>query len=177
MEEEGEAESESAVPSDQPAAEPKVRFEAGATSAQELLARHVPDDSPAQQRWLMLAETVLAGTAIAGMVRELVWQAQCASIDASDGTECWTLKVPRESLRQTGHRDRLQAALSEVLGQPVQLVLEVGLINDSAFLRDAAAKARAQAEAEQVILQDGLVRQLLGLFPGSRVVPGSIRPR
>ncbi len=163
--------------SDLPAAEPKARFEAGAASAQDLLARHVPDDSPTQQRWLMLAETVLAGSAIAGMVRELVWQAQCAAIETLGEAERWTLKVPRESLRQAGHRDRLQAALSEVLGQPVQLVLEVGLVSDSAFLRDTAAKARAQLEAEQVILQDGLVRQMLSQFPGSRVVPGSIRPR
>jgi DNA polymerase-3 subunit gamma/tau len=65
----------------------------------------------------------------------------------------------------------------EALGQPVRLELQIGVVSDSAHLRDAATKARAQAQAERLILDDELVRRMLAQFPGSRVVPGSIRPR
>jgi DNA polymerase-3 subunit gamma/tau len=114
---------------------------------------------------------------LAGMVRELAWQAQCVAVQAVDGGERWVLRVERESLRQPSHRDRLQAAMGDLLELRVQLDVEAGAVSDSAARRDAAAKVLAQAEAEAVILHDPLVQQLLAQYPSARVVPGSIRPR
>ena len=50
------------------------------------------------------------------------------------------------------------------------------MVSDSAARRDAAAKARAQEEAESIIRRDPLVTELLARFAGARIVPGSIRP-
>jgi DNA polymerase-3 subunit gamma/tau len=97
-------------------------------------------------------------------------------IDETAQPPRWTLRLERESLRQPGHRDRLQEALSNLLGQPVQLELLAGAVGDSAARREAAARARAQALAEEEIRQDPLVLELLARYPGSRIVPGSIRP-
>jgi len=98
-------------------------------------------------------------------------------VQAVDGGERWVLRVERESLRQPSHRDRLQAAMGDLLELRVQLDVEAGAVSDSAARRDAAAKVLAQAEAEAVILHDPLVQQLLAQYPSARVVPGSIRPR
>jgi len=136
-----------------------------------------PAASALMQRWLMVAEQLFARGVLAGMVRELAWQAQCVAVQAVDGGERWVLRVERESLRQPSHRDRLQAAMGDLLELRVQLDVEAGAVSDSAARRDAAAKVLAQAEAEAVILHDPLVQQLLAQYPSARVVPGSIRPR
>jgi DNA polymerase III subunit gamma/tau len=49
-------------------------------------------------------------------------------------------------------------------------------VQDSAALRDAAAKARRQADAEALVHGHPRVQALLTKFPGAFVVPGSIRP-
>jgi DNA polymerase III subunit gamma/tau len=135
------------------------------------------DRTPQQDRWMAVIETLFERASVAGLVRELAWQAQCTGCDEVDGQTVWRLKVERESLRQTSHRDRLQAALSALLDRPQRIEVEAGVAVDSAARRDLAAKARRQAEAEDLIHADPVVRQLLATFPSARIVPGSIRPR
>ena len=127
-------------------------------------------------RWVECCRQLFERQALHGLVREAAWQAQCVQIDETAQPPRWTLRLERESLRQPGHRDRLQEALSNLLGQPVQLELLAGAVGDSAARREAAARARAQALAEEEIRQDPLVLELLARYPGSRIVPGSIRP-
>lgn len=127
-------------------------------------------------RWVECCRQLFERQALHGLVREAAWQAQCVQIDESAQPSRWTLRLERESLRQPGHRDRLQEALSNLLGQPVQLELLAGAVADSAARREAAARARAQALAEEEIRQDPLVLELLSRYPGARIVPGSIRP-
>ncbi|MCK6426390.1 MAG: DNA polymerase III subunit gamma/tau [Burkholderiaceae bacterium] len=127
-------------------------------------------------RWLACCAQWFEQGGLFGLVRELAWQAQCIGIDASAEPPCWTLRVERESLRQSSHRERLQEALAERLGHPVRLEIVAGAVTDSAARRDAADRARAQAQAEAVIRQDPQVLELLARFPGARIVPGSIRP-
>jgi len=135
------------------------------------------DRTPAQDRWMQAMDALFERGAVAGLVRELAWQAQCTGCDEVDGQTVWRLKVERESLRQASHRERLQAALATLFDRPQRLEVEAGVAIDSAARRDNAAKALRQAEAEDLIHADPVVRQLLAAYPSARIVPGSIRPR
>ncbi|ACB34243.1 DNA polymerase III, subunits gamma and tau [Leptothrix cholodnii SP-6] len=140
-------------------------------------AADIPAPHPAQARWLATVQQLLAQTKVTGLVRELAWQAECTGIDDAADPVCWQLRVERESLRQASHRERLQAAMSELLGQPQRLEIDVGAVTDSAARRDVAARSQAQAQAERVIRNDPVVQQLLARYPSARIVPGSVRPR
>lgn len=131
---------------------------------------------PLTDGWIALLQPLLERQLLTGFARELGWQAQCVGLALADEPRRVVLRVERESLRQGAHRERLQAALAEQLGAAVALEVEAGPVADSAARRDAAAKARAQRQAEAVIRDDPLVQSLLARFPGSQLVPGSIRP-
>ena len=76
------------------------------------------------------------------MVRELALQSQLIARD----TDQWLLRLERETLNQTGTRDRLTAALAAA-GFPVKLVIEVGRVTDNPSRRNAAASAEKQQAA------------------------------
>jgi len=105
-------------------------------------------------------------------VRELAMQSEWL---AADGTR-WQLRVERESLRTPALRDKLQAAIAGVHGAPVELELLDGVPRDTPALREAAARARAQQEAEQTMTSDPVVRELMSQFKTARIVPSSIKP-
>ena len=113
---------------------------------------------------------------IGAMVRELAMQAECVAVE--DGTEAqsWRLRVERENLRTPALRERLQAALAELLRLPVRLDVEAGAAADSPALRDAAEQRRRQAEAEKIIHDDPLVQALMAQYKTARIVPGSVKP-
>ena len=69
---------------------------------------------------------------------------------------------------------RLQAALQQA-GHAIQLLTEVGAVDDSPSRRLAAAAAERQRQAEAFILQDPLVQAMQRDF-GGKIVPGSIQP-
>jgi len=144
------------------------------TAAAELPG--LPPSTADMDRWVHTVQTLLQQGTVAGLVRELAWQAQCLAIEASESGQRWRLRTERASLRQPNHVERLQQALSELLGQPIQLQLEAGPAEDSAALRDSVAKAQAQRAAEAIIVNDPVVLRLLARYPGALVVPGSIRP-
>ncbi len=70
----------------------------------------------------------------------------------------------------------MQAALTAALGAPQQVAVEVGVATDSPALRELAASQARQRAAEQIILQDPQVLQLMKQFRTARIVPGSIKP-
>ena len=86
------------------------------------------------------------------------------------------MRVERESLRTAVLRDKLQAAVMAVHGSAVELELVDGVPNDTLALRDAAARERAQRQAEQTMTTDPVVRELMSQFKTARIVPGSIKP-
>jgi DNA polymerase-3 subunit gamma/tau len=137
-------------------------------------------DDPVTGRWVALLQPLFDAARLSGFVRELAWQSQCVACEGADaGTPAplrVVLRVARESLRQTQLRERLQAALIEHLGRPVSLEVTSGAVEDSAALREAAARARRQADAEAFVHNHPLVKSLLAAIPGARVLPGSIRP-
>ncbi|MFM2068040.1 MAG: hypothetical protein RLZZ584_2949 [Pseudomonadota bacterium] len=132
-------------------------------------------------RWLALVQPLLDAARLSGFVRELAWQSQCLACTGDDTPGAGlpvqlTLRVGRESLRQPPLRDRLQGQLAELLGRAVLIEIQAGVVQDSAALRDAAARARRQADAEALVHGHPRVQTLLARFPGAFVVPGSIRP-
>ena len=128
-------------------------------------------DDPLVTRWAALFTELTTRSNLTGLVRELAWQAQCLALDTQTTPRRIVLRVERESLRQQGHRDRLQAALGELLGDAVTLEVVAGAVTDS-----AARRVQAQNDAEATITHDPMVVDLLARYPAARIVPGSIRP-
>ncbi|MBA2961261.1 MULTISPECIES: DNA polymerase III subunit gamma/tau [Ramlibacter] len=120
--------------------------------------------------WHATVQQLAAAEAISALVRELGLQSQLVARD----TGHWLLRVERESLNQPAARERLQTAL-RAAGHDVALAVEVGPVTDSPARRNAAAAAERQKAAEEVILNDPFVQQMMRDF-GARIVPGSIKP-
>ena len=128
------------------------------------------------QRWAELVGTMVQRGLVSALARELAMQSEwLAALDAPQGAR-WRLRVERESLRTPALRDKLQAAVAAVHGAPVELELVDGVAQDSPALREAAARARAQQQAEQTMTSDPVVRELMSQFKTARIVPGSIKP-
>ena len=126
--------------------------------------------SPEGDFWYATVQSLIASEAISAMVRELALQSQLVARDSDQ----WLLRVERESLNQSGNRERLAAALAAA-GYPVRLVAEVGRVTDSPARRIAAKAAQAQLAAEKIVFDDPLVQSLMRDF-GAKIVPGSIKP-
>lgn len=127
-------------------------------------------------RWAALTGQMVQAGSIGALVRELALQAECIGFDAQVQPLRIALRVERETLRSSANVDKLQAALVQSLGKPVQLQVEAGVAEDSPARRDAAERARRQAEAEQIIHDDPLVQALMAQYKTARIVPGSVKP-
>jgi DNA polymerase-3 subunit gamma/tau len=132
--------------------------------------------TPLGDRWTRVARHMADTGAIGALVRELAMQAQCIGVDEATEPMTWTVRVERETLRSASNCDKLQAALAEAVKKPVRLVVEAGPTEDTPARRDAAEKARRQAEAEQIIHDDPLVQALMAQYKTARIVPGSVKP-
>jgi DNA polymerase III subunit gamma/tau len=126
-------------------------------------------------RWAALVRGLVEAGSIGALVRELAMQAQCVAVDEAVSPQRWVLRVEREMLRAPAHADKLQAAVAQALGHPVQIDTEAGVAVDSPARRDAAERARRQGEAEQIIHNDPLVRALMQQYKSARIVPGSVK--
>ena len=120
--------------------------------------------------WHATVSELVAREAITALVRELALQSQLVGRDEGH----WMLRVERESLNQPASRERLQNAL-QAAGHPVKLGVEVGTVTDSPARRNAAAAAERQRAAEEAILADPFVQDMMRDF-GAKIVPGSIKP-
>ncbi len=126
-------------------------------------------------RWADVVQRMIAASSIVALVRELALQAQCVAIDEVAPVPVWRLRVERETLRAPAQCEKLQAALSELLGRAVRIEIEAGVADDTPARRDAAERARRQAEAEQTIQNDPLVQALMAQYKTARIVPGSVK--
>jgi len=131
------------------------------------------DATACADRWTEIVQRLVAAGAVGALVRELAMQAQCVAIDEARGV--WRLRVERETLRAVANVDKLQAALAAALGRAVRLETEGGAAADTPALREMAERARRQAEAEQTIQNDPLVRALMSQYKTARIVPGSVK--
>ena len=124
------------------------------------------------ERWALQVKLLT----LVALPRELAMQAECIAVDEQAEPPLWRLRVERESLRQPALVDKLQAALAAALGRAVRMDIEPGIAQDSPALREAAHGQARQREAEQIILQDPFVKEMLSQFKTARIVPGSIKP-
>jgi DNA polymerase-3 subunit gamma/tau len=171
------------VPAASPRAEPSAPLRAEAPSPSAPLApmssrpaAPAPVRTELGDRWNDVVEQMVQRGSISALVRELAMQAQCIGITNDGATAVWRLKVERETLRASAQCDKLQAALSQLLNQPVRLEVDSGVADDSPALRAAAERERRQREAEQIIHNDPLVQALMSQYKTARIVPGSIKP-
>jgi len=119
--------------------------------------------------WHATVQQLVAAEAINAMVRELALQSQLVARD----TDQWILRVERESLNQTGSRERLASAL-QAAGFGVKLEVEIGRVTDSPAKRNGAAAAEKLLSAEKIIFDDPFVQSMMRDF-GAKIVPGSIK--
>ncbi len=120
--------------------------------------------------WHTTVTRLIAAEAINALVRELALQSQLVARD----TDQWLLRVERESLNQSGTRERLANAL-QAAGFGVKLAVEIGRVTDSPSRRNSAASAEKQLAAEKIILDAPFVQAMMRDF-GAKIVPGSIKP-
>jgi DNA polymerase-3 subunit gamma/tau len=141
-------------------------------SPREVAAQPATDYTPTPDGdfWLATVRDLVAREAVTALVRELALQSQLVARDEGH----WMLRVDRESLNQPTSRDRLQAAL-RAAGHDVQLSVEVGVVSDSPARRNAAAAQARLKAAEDIILKDPFVQDMMRDF-GAKIVPGSIKP-
>jgi DNA polymerase III subunit gamma/tau len=134
------------------------------------------EPTPLGERWVSIVGMLNQRQAISALVRELAMQAQL--IEQREGAQpLWRLRVERESLRAAPLVEKLRAALADALGiAPLKLEAEGGPVTDSPARREAAERERAQREAEAVIHNDPLVKEMLAQFSSARIVPGSVKP-
>ncbi len=132
--------------------------------------------TPLGDRWAQVVSQMSEAASISALVRELAMQSQCLSIDEHAKPPVWRLCVERETLRAPAQRDKLQAALSDLLQHAVQIEVEAGVASDTPAQRATAERTRRQNEAEQIIHNDPLVQALMQQFKTARIVPGSVKP-
>ncbi len=120
--------------------------------------------------WHATVQQLIKAEAINALVRELALQSQLVARD----TDQWILRVERESLNQSGSRDRLTTALHNA-GHVVKLVVEIGRVTDCPARRNTAASAERQLAAEKIIFDAPFVQAMMRDF-GAKIVPGSIKP-
>ena len=128
------------------------------------------DPTPLGDRWVQTVELLVERGELSPLARELAMQSQCVGVDG----ERWTLRVESESLR--AQADKLRGALAALLGGAVTLDVERGTPTDTPALRAAAERERRQRDAERLIHDDPLVREMMSQFKTARIVPGSIKP-
>ena len=128
------------------------------------------------ERWAELVARLVQSGRVAALVRELAQQAGLERIDESTQPATWHLCVERDSLRTDALRDKLCQALSDLLGQSLQLALNAQVPQDSPSRRDAVEREQRQRQAEAAIRNDPLVVELMAQFSSARIVPGSIKP-
>jgi DNA polymerase-3 subunit gamma/tau len=167
-------------------AAPVAKPQPVAAPPEAVISAPVPASTPASapapvpaalgDRWHRLVMRLCEQGTVTALTRELALQGGLRAIDSSAVPARWHLVVERETLRSAPLRDKLAAALAAELGQAVDLELEAGVPDDSPARREAAERQRRQAEAEAVIHNDPVVRELLSQFKGARIVPGSIKP-
>ena len=138
-----------------------------------------PGGAPAARRlvpteegevWYAAVQQLVASEAITALVRELALQSQLVARDGGH----WLLRVERESLNQSGTRERLRAAL-EAAGLAQDISVELGPVSDSSALRNTARQNARQERALEVVQNDPFVQTLVREFD-ARIVPGSVLP-
>jgi DNA polymerase III subunit gamma/tau len=121
------------------------------------------------EAWVALVQQLLDAQALSGLARELAVQSQCVE----KGGAHLTLRVAQPSLKSDMLRDELQSALA-AFGRQEAIVIEQGPVQSSWAERNQLKMQAQQKAAEDLIMHDPLVQELIDQW-GAKIVPGSIR--
>ncbi|MCG2576685.1 DNA polymerase III subunit gamma/tau [Dechloromonas sp. XY25] len=117
---------------------------------------------------------IVAALAISGLARELAQN--CELRQLTDGQCLLRLSPKQAHLQMKPNPERLQQALAEYLGRPVQLRIELGENEvDTPAATVGKQRQEQQERAESAIAQDGFVRDAIDTL-GASVVQTSIKP-
>ena len=128
------------------------------------------EPTPLGNDWFEVVQQLVKAQLIQAMTRELAMQSQLLQKDATT----WVLQVERESLNSPSNRERLQLAL-QALGHAVSIKVQLGPVTDTPAKRITTQQNERQQAAEDEIMNDPLVQQLIREFDAT-IVPGSIKP-
>ncbi|SDZ98098.1 DNA polymerase-3 subunit gamma/tau [Variovorax sp. YR216] len=150
----------------------RVQPPAGAREGESMAsaASHPIPPSEEGDFWYATVTQMVAAESIAALARELALQSQLVARDVDQ----WLLRVERESLNQSGSRDKVQAALA-ALGHDVKIAIEIGSVVDSPARRNKQAAEERQRVAEEAIRNDPDVQSMMRDWD-ARIVPGTLRP-
>jgi DNA polymerase-3 subunit gamma/tau len=120
--------------------------------------------------WFELVRQLMALEQITALPRELALQSQL--VEQAQGL--WTLCLEKESLNTANAREKLQAAV-QAAGHQVRLQWVAGPVVDTPAKRLAVLAAEKMQAAQNLILQDPLVQDMMQNY-GAKIVPGSLQP-
>ncbi|HMC48983.1 MAG TPA: DNA polymerase III subunit gamma/tau C-terminal domain-containing protein, partial [Caballeronia sp.] len=147
---------------DAPAAKPAPRVDARPLpAAVPLDAIGVSGDWP----------TLAVDLPLKGIAYQLAFNSELTGCDDTS----ITLVVPVPQYAESAQVAKLKAALTDKLGRPIDVNVNVGPARRTAAAVDAAVRAQRQQEAEQEITQNPFVQSLIRDF-GASIVQGSIKP-
>lgn len=176
----GQPEPSSALQAREPVRMPNVPDVSNATPASPAPGGSSPQ-AEAQRtawgdRWAVVVADMMAAGSISALTRELALQSQCLGVDDEATPQVWRLRVEREMLLAPGHCDKLQAAMSKLLGVPLRVEVGLGQATDTPAARIIAEREQRQRAAEETIHNDPLVISLMAQYKTARIVPGSVKP-
>jgi len=117
---------------------------------------------------------IVAALSVSGLARELAQNCELRRLD--EGLCLLRLSPKQGHLQMKPSPERLQQALAEYLGRPVQLRIEVGDIEvDTPAATAGRQRQELQERAASAIAQDGFVRDMIDTLDAS-VVDSSIKP-
>jgi DNA polymerase-3 subunit gamma/tau len=132
-----------------------------------------PSDAPAgsitlTESWATLA----ARLPLRGLAAQLAQQSEWVGVEGAT----IVLRVATRTLSEGAGVERLRVVLEAHFGTAVRLRFEIGKTGDNTAYAAAVSERQArQVAAEQTIMADPFVRDLLDQF-GGKIVPDSIRP-
>jgi len=148
----------------------RVQPPPGAREGESTVASHPIPPSEEGDFWYATVTQMVAAESITALARELALQSQLVARDVDQ----WLLRVERESLNQSGSREKVQAALA-ALGHDVKIAIEIGSVVDSPARRNKQAAEERQRIAEEAIRNDPEVQSMMRDWD-ARIVPGTLRP-
>jgi DNA polymerase III subunit gamma/tau len=165
-----------ATPSAMPAARiqslPVRELDAPSARADRPATEQAPavEETALGTHWFELIRQLMAQEQINALPRELALQSQL--VEQTDGL--WTLCLEKESLNTPNAREKLQVAV-QAAGHAVRLQWKAGSVVDTPAKRLGVLAAEKMQAAQDLILQDPLVQNMMQNY-GAKIVPGSLQP-
>ena len=161
--------SATAPPPSAPAADAPATAAGDGDAGEGGAAPEAPDEGPLD--W----DHVAGRLGLTGLAGELV--RHCALVDRRAGELVLGLDAAHGHLNTERSREKLEAAVRSVLGEAMQVRIQVGETGgETPAARQARQRAECQQAAERAIHEDPVVRGVMETFD-AELVPGSVRPR